>query len=193
MTDYAYKVRDFEHPSILFFFEDILKNLIGGFLFYNRYFNTFELKGDERILDFGCGGGVGSRFLASRLNKGGYLTCIDTSSYWMTKAKKRLGKYTNVKCILGDIRELNIPDSSFDVISTIHVIHDIDPAYRADIVNILCRKLILGGLMFIREPTKKSHGMPINEIQTLLSNAGLKEIGHKIDKTEYSSKFQKSD
>ena len=146
-TGYDYKERDFEHPSILFILEDKLKNLIGGSLFYNRYFETFKLEGNERVLDFGCGGGVGSHALANLLNKGGYLTCIDVSSYWIAKARKRLEKYSNVKCILGDIREAEIPDSSLDIISTIRVIHDIAPAERENIVKIILMGHIQGSNM----------------------------------------------
>lgn len=193
MSDYDFKEYDFEHPSILFVLEDILKGLIGGPLLYNPYFKTFGLKGNERVLDFGCGGGAGSRCLANLLSKDGHLTCVDVSRHWIAKARKRLGKYSNVECKAGDIRELDISDSSFDVISAIHVIHDIAPQERQDIVKALSRKLKEGGLLFIREPTKKSHGMPVEEIRALLSDAGLKEIKHKETKSEYMGKYQKSD
>jgi len=143
------------------------------------------------VLDFGCGGGTGSKCLIKFLNENGHLTCVDTSSFWIEKANRRLKKYPNVECKLGDIRKLNVPDSSFDVISTIHTIHDIEPAERQDTVNALSRKLKKGGTLFIREPIKKSHGMPVEEIRTLLSNAGLKEAEHKENKSEYTGKFEK--
>jgi 2-polyprenyl-3-methyl-5-hydroxy-6-metoxy-1,4-benzoquinol methylase len=104
-----------------------------------------------------------------------------------------LDKYSKIECKSGDIRELEIPDSSFDVISTFHVIHDITPAERQDIVKVLSQKLKAGGLFFIREPIKKSHGMPLEEIRALLSDAGLNEIEHKETKSEYTGKYQKSD
>ena len=156
-----------------------LKGLLGGSLFYNPYFRTFGLKGNERVLDFGCGGGAGSRYLANLLDKGGHLTCIDASTYWIAKARKRLAKYSNVECKSGDIRELDIPDYSFDVISAIHVLHDIAPTERQDIVKILSQKLKAGGTLFIRERIQKSHGMPVEEIRALLSDVDLKEIEQK--------------
>lgn len=192
MNDYNFEQYDFEHPSILFILEDKLKGLLGGPLLYNPYFKTFGLKGNERVLDFGCGGGAGSQCLANLLDKGGHLTCVDVSSYWITKARKRLDKYSSVECKSGNIRELDIPDSSFNVISAIHVIHDIAPVERQDIVKTLSQKLKAGGLLFIREPVKKSHGMPVEEIRTLLSGVGLNEIEHKVNKSEYMGKYQKS-
>ena len=192
MNDYDFKEYDFEHPSALFILEDKLKSLLGGPLLYNPYFKTFGLKGNERVLDFGCGGGAGSRCLANIL-KDGHLTCVDLSGYWIAKARKRLDKYANVECKSGDIRELDIPDSSFDVISAIHVIHDIVPAERQDIMKALSQKLKAGGLFFIREPAKKSHGMTVEEIWTLLSGAGLKEIEYKANKSEHTGKYQRID
>ena len=50
------------------------------------------------MLDFGCGGGVGSRCLAGLLNAGGSLTCVDVSNYWIEKARSRLKKYPSVEC-----------------------------------------------------------------------------------------------
>jgi len=193
MSDSEFKGYDFEHPSTLFIMEDKLKGLLGGAFLYNAYFKTFGLTGNEKVLDFGCGGGAGSRCLANLLIKGGHLTCVDVSGYWIAKARNRLKKYSNVECKAGDIREMEMPDSSFVIISAIHVIHDIAPVEREDIVKTLTRKLKTGGLLYIREPIKASHGIPIEEMRALLSGAGLKEIEYKETKSEYMGKYQKSD
>jgi ubiquinone/menaquinone biosynthesis C-methylase UbiE len=186
-----FKKRDFEHPSTLFVLEDALKGLIGGPLLYNPYFKTLELKGDEKILDFGCGGGAGSQSLLKFLNQNGHLACVDTSKYWIDKARKRLSKYSNVDFYDGDIRQLNIPDSEFDVITVFHVIHDIPPAERPETVKAMARKLKKNGTVFVREPTKKSHGMPVDEVRALFLEAGFKETGRNESKSEYIGKFQK--
>ena len=192
MSDHEFKQVDFEHPSSLFVLEDVLKGLLGGPLLYGPYIKTFGLRGDEKVLDFGCGGGAGSRCLASFLNKDGHLTCVDMSAFWIDKARKRLKKYPNVECRAGDIRELDIADSSFDVISVFHVIHDIAPAERQGTMDALSRKLKAGGRLLIREPIKPSHGMPVNEIRALMSSAGLKEAEHRQSKSEYSGRFEKT-
>jgi ubiquinone/menaquinone biosynthesis C-methylase UbiE len=191
MSDYKFELHDFERPSLLFVLEDMLKDMVGVPLLYNPYIKTYGLKGSERVLDFGCGGGIGSRCLASYLNQGGHLTCVDVSHYWIEKARRRLARYSNVECRVGDIRELAIPDASFDVISNIHVIHDIAPAERQDTVKALSRILRVGGIIFVREPTKKSHGMSVDEIRTLFSVAGLEEISYKERKSEYTGKYER--
>lgn len=191
MSDYEYKKRDFDHPPTMFVLGDRLKGLIGGQLSYNSYFKTFGLKGDESVLDFGCGGGAGARCLAALLDKGGHLTCVDTSGYWIAKAEKRLKKYSNAECRIGDIRELDIPDAAFDVISTIHVIHEIAPAERQSTTEALSRKLKTGGWLFIKERIGKSHGIPVAEIRSLFESAGLKETEHYETEAKYTGRFRK--
>jgi len=192
MSDYKFKKYDFEKSSFLFIFEDILKSFLGGPLLYNPYIKSFRIKGNERILDFGCGGGIGSRCIAKKLSKDGFLTCVDTSNFWMKKAEKRLRKYNDVEFKTGDITKLDIPDSSYDIVSIVHVIHDIEPELRQDTVNSLAAKLKEDGKLFIIEPTKTSHGMPLEEIRTLMSNAGLVEINNSIKKSSYRGEFTKS-
>jgi ubiquinone/menaquinone biosynthesis C-methylase UbiE len=191
MTEYDFTQVDFERPSALFILEDILKGLIGGPLLYKPYFNTFRLRGNENVLDFGCGGGAGSRCLANFLNQDGHLTCVDISNYWIKKATKRLRKYPNVECKVGDIRNLQIPDYSFDVISVFHVIHDIAPEERQETVSALSKKLKVDGTLFIREPFKKSHGIPAAEIRTLFLKANLVGTGHQEIKSEYFGRFKR--
>jgi ubiquinone/menaquinone biosynthesis C-methylase UbiE len=191
MTDYEFKKPDFDHPSFGFILEDKLKSVLGGPLLYNPYYISFNLKGDESVLDFGCGGGAGSKNLIKFLNRNGLLTCVDTSKYWIKKATNRLKGYNNVDIKLGDIRELKIPAFSFDVISIIYVIHDIAPSARQDTILALNRTLKKGGTLFIREPTRRTHGMPVQVIRTLLSTAGLTEVEHETKRSEYIGKFQK--
>ena len=191
MNDYEFNKYDFENPSFLFVLEDKLKGALGGPLFYNPYIKSFKLRGDELVLDFGCGGGAGSKFLLRFLNRKGHLTCLDISSYWMKKAKKRLKNFSNIDYKVGDIRKMNVPNSSFDIISIIHVIHDIEPSKRQDTLTALARTLKPGGALHIREPTREAHGMPISEIRTLMSNAGLKETEYLTKKSEYIGKFEK--
>ena len=79
----------------------------------------------------------------------------------------------------------------FDIISTIHVIHDISRADRQDVINTLSQNLKLGGIFYIEEPVKKPHGILGDEIRALLFSAGLKEIESKETRSEYVGKYQK--
>jgi len=172
MEEYPYKQQDFENPSFLFRLEDSLKGVLGSFL-YDPFIKLFGLKGDENALDFGCGGGSGSKYILKKLGKNGTLTCLDISSFWMKRAERRLAKYDNVSFIHGDIRKVDIPEGSFDVIAVVHVIHDIEPKERESVVLALAGKLVASGKLFIFEPTKCSHGMPVSEIRNLMEKAEI--------------------
>jgi ubiquinone/menaquinone biosynthesis C-methylase UbiE len=192
MKEYKYTQIDFEKPSKMFVFEDVLKNYLGGLILYNKYYRTFGLTGNEKVLDFGCGGGVGSKVLTKLLGETGSLTCVDLSGYWVKKAEKRLLNYPEVKVRQGDIREMDIPDSSFDVITMYHVMHDIVPGIRQETANRLATLLKSEGRLFIREPIKLSHGMPVEEIRSLFINAGLNEFQFTVDKSCYSGVYVKT-
>jgi 2-polyprenyl-3-methyl-5-hydroxy-6-metoxy-1,4-benzoquinol methylase len=192
MCKYNYSPRDFDNPSFLFLLEDFFNNLFGGKFIYSPYFKSFELDGSENILDFGCGGGVSSKVLAKQLDEKGSLTGIDLSDYWVKKAAKRLIRYPGVKIRQGDIREMDIQESSFEVITIHYVLHDILPEIRQEIASRLSDLLKPDGRLFIKEPTKLSHGIPVAEIRNLFNFAGLKEFGFSEKKSYYSGIYKKS-
>ncbi len=183
--------RNFEKPSFLWRLEDLIKNLFGESIFYASYVNNFQLKGNESVLDFGCGGGIGSRCIAKKLSQNGHLTCVDISSFWISKARKRLRNYTDIDFILGDITKLDVPDCSYDVISIFYVLHDIEPDKRQDTVNCLSKKLKEHGRLYISEPTKPFHGITPDEILRLMSQAGLSKKSDEKKKSSYIAEFNK--
>ena len=192
MCKYNFSPRDFDNPSFPFLVEDFFNNIFGGRFIYSPYYKSFELGGSENILDFGCGGGVGSKALTKLLGETGSLTCVDLSGYWVKKAEKRLLNCPEVKVRQGDIREMDIPDSSFDIITIYHVMHDIVPEIRQGTANRLATLLKSEGRLFIREPIKLSHGMPVEEIRSLFINAGLNEFQFTDDKSCYSGVYVKT-
>ena len=109
----------------------------------------------------------------------------------MKKAKKRLKRYTNAQTLQDAIQEIKIPESSFDLISIIHVIHDIVEEKRQSIVKALARVLKPKGKLLILEPIKERHGILVDEIRGLMGNAGLREIKANIKKSSYWGIYQK--
>lgn len=191
MSEYSYHQVDFENPSFLFALEDVIKYYFGGPLFYNKIVEGYHLRGDENVLDFGCGGGGASKVILRHLNSKGHLTCLDISRHWIAKVRKRLGNNSHVHFYDQDIRTADLPDESFDVISIVHVIHDIPPNDRGEVVKALAKKLKHGGKIHLVEPIKVSHGMAVQEIRDLHRAAGLKELDFDINKSRYQGVFQK--
>jgi ubiquinone/menaquinone biosynthesis C-methylase UbiE len=168
---------DDEHPSLARILEEeLIDYRIRSRYSHPTYVTSLALSGDERILEFGSGGGCMSRALAHALNKGGSLTCVDTSQYWIEKAQSRLKPYTNIEFRQGDITRMQVPEAKFDAVIIHFALHDILPAERPDVLDALARALRPEGTLFIREPTKPGHGMPLAGIRDLMRGAGLREI-----------------
>ena len=165
--------------------------------YYRKFVDSFHLKGDEKVLDFGCGPGSASKFIAQILEKGGgELTCLDLSPAWIGRAKKHLSKFSKVEYFAGDIRKWEEKNNYFDAVAIHFILHDIDHPERQEIVRALAKKMKTGAKLFIREPTKEGHGMTPEEIRELMLKSGLKENKSKSTKsfimgTMYTGIFSK--
>ncbi len=89
----------------------------------NKIISDLKLKGDESILDLGCGDGILTKNLSALVPKGKVIG-IDASEGMINEAKKL--EKENLVFILQDINELNY-DNEFDLIfsnATLHWIKD---------------------------------------------------------------------
>lgn len=143
---------------------------------YRRHARGVDLAGDERVLEFGAGSGAISRHLAPRLDRGGWLVCLDTSEAWLEVAKTRLRRFDNVEFLAGDLLDLDLSARSFDTIVIHFVLHEVEPDRRADTLGELARILRDDGRLFIIEPTREEHGIPARRIRRLMAEAGLQEL-----------------
>jgi Methylase involved in ubiquinone/menaquinone biosynthesis len=172
----------FKEPSSTQIFFTVAVGHTFGSFFWRNYVKSLNLKGSEKILEYGSGSGALSRHIAPILLKGGgQLTCVDISQKWMNTIQKRMDKYPNVEFKLGTIFDMDIPDNSYDAVVIHYVLHDIEHDLRKEIVNVLSKKLKDGGKLYIREPLADNHGMPSAEIRGLMIKTGLNEIDFKIN------------
>ena len=141
---------------------------------FENYVNSMSLKSRDKVLEVGCGGGNLSRLLAQSIPKG-KLYCVDVSPYWIKKARQRLSEFDNVDFFEGKIKDFH-EDKDFDVAVIHYVLHDIPKSEREGTLNSVKRLLKRGGKVYVREPTRKSHGMSSLEIKSLMQELGFKEI-----------------
>jgi len=168
---------DPEHPPLMRIIkEELIDYQIRSRFYHPAYVKRLGLTGTERVLEFGSGGGCLSRALARTLSPEGSLSCVEISPYWVEKARRRLKVFTNIEYLQGDITRMPIPENHFDTVIIHFVLHDIEPSARIDVVSALAKCLRPEGTLFIREPAKPEHGMPLSEIRALMRDAGLREI-----------------
>jgi 2-polyprenyl-3-methyl-5-hydroxy-6-metoxy-1,4-benzoquinol methylase len=152
--------------------------------YYRRFVESFDLNGEEKVLDFGCGPGAASTFIAQTLEKkDGELTCLDISKIWIERARKNLSRFPNVEYYAEDIKKWGKKTNYFNVVVIHFMLHDIDKSERQEVVRALAKKMKANAKLFIREPTKEGHGMRPKEIQELMFKSGLKETESKITKS----------
>ena len=156
--------------------EELIDFRIRSHFYHSDYVKKLGLSGTERVLEFGSGGGCLSRVLARTLSPNGSLSCVEISPYWVKKARQRLNIFTNIEYLQGDITQMTLPKKQFDAVIIHFVLHDIEPVARIGVVSTLAKCLRPEGTLFICEPAKPEHGMPLSEIRALMRDAGLREI-----------------
>jgi len=140
--------------------------------YYRSFVRGLRLKGDESVLDFGSGSGICTRHAASRLQRGGgRLACVDVSRGWMRVIQKTLRRYSNATYHRGEVIELDLAQSSFDLVMVHFVLHEIPVHERPQVMECLAGLLRQGGRMVLREP--QGEGLTLEELNALAQAAGL--------------------
>ncbi len=113
----------------------VYSSRIGKIRVRDRLLDTLQLRGDEDVLDLGCGSGLMVLGAAAR-TPAGTATGIDlwrardqagaTRQQCLTNAE-RLGVSEQVRLADGDITDLPFPDGSFDLVLACLAIHNLHP------------------------------------------------------------------
>jgi arsenite methyltransferase len=131
----------------------------GKFLVWAEILDSLQLRGDERVLDVGCGRGAVLTMVAERLPLGRVtgidLWTADQSGNGTEAAERNLvteGVRERCKLVTGDMRSMPFPDSSFDMIVSSLAIHNIrDLAGRSRAIEEIARTLTPGGRVAIAD------------------------------------------
>ena len=146
---------------------------------YGRITALSGARPGDRVLDIGCGGGYLARLLAATVGPGGRVTASDPSGPAVRYAQRRAP--ANCSFRVGVAQDLEVPDQSFDVVTTTLATHHIPGAERAAAFGEIFRVLRPGGVLLAADfrpggrrhtphalATARRHGnaVPLEELAT---------------------------
>jgi len=127
----------------------------------DRLLNQIPWRGNEHVLDVGCGSGLLLNKAAKKLTLGGAAVGIDIwskidlsdNSAQVTINNARIeGVLDRIKIVDGDARELPFADASFDIVVSSLVVHNLAQKYnRESVMNEMIRVLKPGGYLLIQD------------------------------------------
>lgn len=146
----------YEKPGLKF---KIIEKLLSIFLNerYVDFMNLLKLKGNEKILEFGSGGGRLSKHIVKKLNQSGELYCVDVSEHWQKVIKRRLKQYNNVCYFLGNLAYDRFDARDFDVVLIHYVFHHLPKEDQAKTAQKLYNLMKQGAFIYLREPLNHHH------------------------------------
>lgn len=169
---------NFENPSRLFLWSYSILSFFMSRKPYQKLLQELNLKGDEKILEFGSGVGSLAKKLATSLQNQGQLVCIDVSDKFLSRTKKKLKNYSNVKFLLGELANTDIPSNSFDYIITTWVLHHVKDTMLEPSIQKFYSVLKPDGKVFVIEfpdDKQKRHGFSQEKLLNIFTKNGFKK------------------
>ncbi len=139
-----------------------------------------------RVLEVGCGRGVGVEILLEQLGAA-QVAAFDLDPKMVALAQKRVARFgQRARVFVGDAEHIDAPDASFDAVVEFGILHHV-PNWRQALSEI-ARVLRPGGVFYFEDLLKGSVGAPVarnlfdhpqasqfsgDEFRTALASAGL--------------------
>ncbi|MEL4894110.1 class I SAM-dependent methyltransferase [Crocosphaera sp. Alani8] len=146
----------------------------------SKVIDSLDLKSTDTVADIGAGSGYFSFRLASLVPDGKVLAVdIQPEMLDIIDFLKEENKVNNVKTILGDTKNINLPKNSVDVVLMVDAYHEFE--YPKEMMDDVAFALKPNGRVFLAEyrrenpliPIKTLHKMTTKQVKKEMSQVGL--------------------
>ena len=76
--------------------------------------NIINPTSDKKLIDVGCGTGDIAKIYLKNVDKNAQITCVDPNKGMISKGKKKLKQFKNIKWVISSAEKLPLADNSFD-------------------------------------------------------------------------------
>lgn len=154
----------------------------GKFVVWEKLLNNFGFKGDEQVLDIGCGRGAVLLLAAKHLTTGKAVGIDlwkreDQSGNSINATAHNAmveGVFNRVELKTGDMTTMPFPDESFDLVLSNLAIHNVKGDKRNKAIDEAIRVLRPGGRLMIADI------MGINQYMAELSRLGIRDVAKRV-------------
>ena len=104
-----------------------------------------------RVLDVACGTGRLLRMLGAALPTEAKLFGVDLSPHYIARAREVLPRDLDVSLICDNAERLPFLDASFDVVTSVYLLHEVPPEVRTRVLAEMRRVVRPGGLVVVAD------------------------------------------
>src|SRR5689334_1983104 len=135
-----------------------------GVQYKQRLLTVLQLHAGQVAVDIGCGPGTDLGALAAGTGRHGLVIGVDRDARMIGTARRRSAAQPNIRCCVGDIHQLPLPDDSVDRARADRVLQHVrDPATAIGQVRRILRP---GGLFAMAEPDWATLAVTDEDVKT---------------------------
>lgn len=126
------------------------------------------------IADIGAGTGFLSRRMANNVGINGTIYAVDLQPEMVGKLNSLAKKYPNIKPVLADVSNINLPQASVDMAIMVDVYHELE--YPFEVVQSMMKSLKPNGKLVLVEYRAEDDRVPIKQTHKMTEAQVIKEL-----------------
>lgn len=159
-----------------------------GRLFYRPFVRALTIRPEDRVLDYCAGSGILTDLIARRYRPR-EVVFTDVSLSWLQTAQARMKKHPQARGVPITTIGGYLDGGHYDTAILHYTLHDFPAALRPSVLAQLAENLKPGGTLWIREPLRNDHGIPLCALVNLIDSAGCFSYTYRLGQSRLAGQF----